>query len=78
MNCKKAEQYLLRSFDGLLKQKEMENLEKHLESCSLCREKKKEYTFMFNILSDEKFPEQKPYLWQRIQPRLQKQKKYLP
>ena len=76
MNCKKAETFLLRSFDGILKNKEKKELEKHLISCLLCQRRRKEYQSILETLRQKDFPEPKPYFWERLQPRLKERKKY--
>lgn len=78
MKCKKIEKLLLRSLDGRLKSNEEHELEEHIASCSLCQKVKKEYQLIFETLRGEKFPETKPYFWQRLQPRLKEYRKYEP
>lgn len=76
MICKKVEKLLSGYFDGILKPEEKEKLETHVESCSLCQEKRREYQIMLEILRKEEFPEPKPYFWERLQQKLKE--KYLP
>lgn len=78
MKCKKAERYLLRSFDGLLENRKREELDKHLERCPLCQKKRGEYQIIFETLKKHDFPELKPYFWSRLQPKLKEQRKYEP
>jgi len=78
MNCKKIERLLSRSFDGILKPEEKTKLEIHLESCPLCREKKKEYEIILNTLRMKDQPEPKALFWERLQPKLKEKKKYVP
>ncbi len=76
MKCKKVERFLLRSFDGLLKKEEEEELKKHLETCPLCQAKREEYQSILDALKEKDFPEPKPYFWERLQPKLAESKKY--
>jgi predicted anti-sigma-YlaC factor YlaD len=78
MNCKKVERFLLRSFDGLLKEEEKNELKKHLERCPLCQAKREEYQSILDALKQKDFPEPKPYFWERLQPKLAETKKYDP
>jgi hypothetical protein len=78
MKCKKAERYLLRSFDEILKEEEKNELKKHLESCPLCQTKIAEYKRILDYLEEKDFPEPKPYFWERLQPKLKERKKYDP
>lgn len=78
MKCKKVEGLLSRYFDGILKPKDKEKLETHVKSCLLCQEKRREYQSMLEILRNEKFPEPKPYFWERLQQKLKEKEKYLP
>lgn len=78
MKCKKVEGLLSRYFDGILKPEDKEKLETHVKSCLLCQEKRREYQSMLEILRNEKFPEPKPYFWERLQQKLKEKEKYLP
>jgi predicted anti-sigma-YlaC factor YlaD len=78
MNCNKVERFLLRSFDGLLKKEEEEELKKHLETCPRCQAKRKEYQSILDSLKEKDFPEPKPYFWERLQPKLEETKRYDP
>ena len=78
MKCKKAEQFILRSFDGLLKNGEKEELHKHLKSCLFCQKKKEEYQLMLDALKEKDFPEPRPYFWERLQAKLKESKKSEP
>jgi predicted anti-sigma-YlaC factor YlaD len=78
MICKKVEKLLSGYFDGILEPEEKEKLETHVESCSLCQEKRREYQIMLEILRKEEFPEPKPYFWERLQQKLKEKEKYLP
>ncbi len=76
MKCKKIERLLLQSFDGLLKEKETEELENHIKGCSLCQEKRKQYQAILDSLKLKDWPEPKPYFWERLQPKLKEKQKY--
>jgi len=76
MKCKKIENWLLRSFDDLLKEEEKEKLEEHLNSCASCQAKKREYDTLFGLLKREEGEEPKPYFWERLQAKLKERQKY--
>jgi len=76
MKCKKIERLLLQSFDGLLKEKETEELENHIKGCFLCQEKRKQYQAILDSLKLKDWPEPKPYFWERLQPKLKEKQKY--
>jgi predicted anti-sigma-YlaC factor YlaD len=78
MKCKEVEKFISRHFDGVLTLEEKKKLETHLESCSSCQTKKQEYQSLLETLRKEKFPETKPYFWERLQPKLKEKEKYLP
>ena len=78
MNCKKIEEWILRSFDHRLQKSTQSRLDAHLESCPRCRKKKREYTFIFESLRSEEMPEPKPYFWERLQPKMKERKKGYP
>lgn len=78
MKCKKAERLLLRSFDGLLKTEEREELDKHLESCLFCQRKREDYQFMLDALKERDFPEPRAYFWERLQAKLKERKRSEP
>ena len=73
MKCKNAEKLFLRAQDGLLNEEETRELEKHIDSCSLCQKNREEYQYIFDVLEKTDFPEPKPYFWERLQPRLKEQ-----
>ncbi len=76
MNCKKAEKLFLRAHDGLLSEEETKEFEHHMESCLLCQATKGEYRQIFEALQQTDFPEPNPYFWERLHPRLKKQKPF--
>jgi hypothetical protein len=77
MNCKRAEKFLLLSFDGRLGEKDRALLDDHLESCSLCREKEKDYRQILSLLRI-KAPEPLPHFEQRLLAKLEEQEKSSP
>lgn len=77
MNCKQAEKFLLLSFDGRLGEKDRALLDRHLESCSLCREKEKDYRQIFGLLQIEA-PEPLPCFEQRLLAKLEEKEKSAP
>ncbi|MDH7513206.1 MAG: zf-HC2 domain-containing protein [Clostridiales bacterium] len=77
MNCKRAEKFLLLSFDGRLGEKDRAALDSHLQSCSLCREKEKEYRQIFSLLHVET-PEPLPYFEDRLMAKLKEKEKSVP
>jgi len=76
MNCKGAEKFLLRSFDGLLRNEETQKFEKHLERCLRCQTKKEQYQTIRRALKEKDYLEPKPYFWERLKPKLKEGKKY--
>ncbi len=78
MNCKKAEKLFLRAQDGLLKEAETKELEKHIDNCPLCQQNREKYQFIFDVLEKTDYPEPKPYFWERLQPRLKEQQLFEP
>lgn len=75
MPCNKIEILLLRSLDRRLDESAQARLEAHLDLCSQCRKKMKEYEFIIETLGQEKRPETKPYFWERLQPKLKDKRK---
>ncbi len=65
MTCKRAEKFLLLSFDGRLGEKDRAVLDRHLHRCSHCREKERGYRQIFSLLHVEA-PEPLPYFEQRL------------
>ncbi len=76
MKCTKTEILISKSLDDLLNDEERDALEKHLGDCPACRIKRNEYAIMKETLRDPGFPEEKPYFWERLQPRLREQRKF--
>jgi len=77
MNCEQAEKFLFLSFDGRLEEEDRALLNDHLESCSLCREKEKDYRQIFSLLRVEA-PEPLPYFEQRLLAKLEEKEKSAP
>lgn len=78
MECKKTEKFILLSFDHRLNTKEKAELEEHLDQCSSCRERQKEYKVMLKTLQTEVLPETKPYFWERLHPKLNEERRAEP
>lgn len=78
MKCTEAEKLISKSLDGLLTDEEKDALEKHLRGCPACQKTSKEYAFMMETLRNPEFPEEKPYFWERLQPRLKEQRAFYP
>lgn len=74
MNCKRAETFISRDFDGLLAVEEKEALKKHLKECSGCQKRMEDYSFMIETLRDQDFPEVKAFFWERLQSRLKEER----
>jgi predicted anti-sigma-YlaC factor YlaD len=75
MRCKKFEKLILRSFDNRLNEKERKELEKHLESCAQCREKREEYEIILSLLREEETVQPKAYFWERLRTKIRERKK---
>lgn len=78
MKCKKAEQWILRSFDKKLTKEKQKKLNQHLQVCSSCQQKQGEYQSLLHTLRHEPLPHPKPYFWERLKPKLLQQKRYEP
>ena len=76
MKCTKVEKLISKSLDGFLTNEEKKVLEEHLRGCPACQRMSKEYSFMMETLRDPGFPEEKPYFWERLQPRLKEQRAF--
>ncbi len=76
MKCTKVEKLISKSLDGLLSDSEKSALENHLQDCPACQRISKEYAFMLETLRDPGFPEEKPYFWERLKPRLKEQRAF--
>ncbi|MFP4082396.1 MAG: zf-HC2 domain-containing protein [Candidatus Aminicenantes bacterium] len=76
MTCKNSERLLLRSLDGLLTEEEKRKLASHLESCSACQAKKREYGILLAVLKKKEYPEPKPYFRDRLQGKIKERQRY--
>ncbi len=70
MGCKKFEKLIIQSLDSELQDWQRDSLEDHLQKCPSCRDKKKEYLTIYNILKEEKAVEPKAYFWPRLQAKI--------
>ncbi len=70
MKCKQSEKYLLRSLENRLNPSETTQLKLHLDDCPYCQKRQSEYQIIRSSLKEERFPETRPYFWERLQPRL--------
>src|SRR5512142_2231358 len=78
MNCRKAEQWLLRSMDGRLDERARGPLAKHLEACPACRKAEREYRIMFGALKAGRDAAPLPRFWERLEPRLREETELVP
>jgi len=78
MNCRKAEELLLRSIDGRLEGSARDLLAKHLESCPACRKAEREYRSMFSLLKEGRDVAPLPRFWERLEPRLREETALVP
>jgi hypothetical protein len=70
MDCKKAERFLLRSYDTPLGAGEKGLLHEHLQGCPSCRRKDLEYRTVLGILRTDSVPEPLPYFGERVMARI--------
>jgi predicted anti-sigma-YlaC factor YlaD len=75
MRCKRAEHWILRSMDHPLSDEQQQELAEHLHSCPACRAMEQEYHSLRQTLQHEDFPAPQPYFWERLQPRLQENRR---
>jgi anti-sigma factor RsiW len=66
MNCKRAENLLVRSFDGPLPPGEADVLRGHLEACPACRRRSEEYDLIRDAFRTFPPAEPRPYFWERL------------
>jgi anti-sigma factor RsiW len=78
VNCRKAEELLLRSIDGRLDGRERDILGKHLEACPACRKVEAQYRSMFGLLRDGRNVAPLPRFWERLDPRLREETELVP
>lgn len=74
MDCKKFEKLILLALDGRIKNREQKELDAHIQDCSSCSAAQEEYRIILDTLKEKKFPEPKPYFWERLQPKLKEKK----
>jgi len=70
MTCRKAERWLLRSFDRDLPEPSRAALTEHLGLCSECRRRAEEYGLLRNRLSGVRTPDPLPRFWERLEARI--------
>ena len=70
MNCRKAERWLLASFDRDLPAADREALAGHLDLCSECRKRAGEYAVLRSRLAGDRIPEPLPRFWERLEARI--------
>ena len=78
MNCRKAEELLLRSIDGRLDGREGDLLAKHLEGCPACRKAEAQYRSLFGLLREGRDVAPLPRFWERLEPRLREETELVP
>jgi predicted anti-sigma-YlaC factor YlaD len=78
MNCRKAEKWLSRSFDGRLDGRAAGLLEKHLEACPSCRKAAEEYKALLALLHNGRDAQPLPRFWERLEPRLREETEIVP
>ncbi|MBN2409882.1 MAG: zf-HC2 domain-containing protein [Candidatus Aminicenantes bacterium] len=78
MDCKKAERFLLRSYDTALEPEEKKRLQGHLEGCPSCRRKDREYREILGHLRPDFIPEPLPYFRERLLARIREKDKAAP
>ena len=70
MNCRRAEDLLVRLFDGPLGPDETSALRGHLEICSDCRKKDGDYALIREAARSFPPAEPRPYFWERLNAKL--------
>jgi anti-sigma factor RsiW len=78
VNCRKAEELLLRSIDGRLDGREGDLLAKHLEGCPACRKAEAQYRSLFGLLREGRDVAPLPRFWERLEPRLREETELVP
>ncbi len=78
MDCKKAERFLLRSYDGPLGPEEKTQLQGHLERCPSCRRKELEYRTIQALLRPDSVPEPLPHFRQRLLAKIRQKENEMP
>ncbi len=70
MNCRQAERWLLRSFDGRITAEEAEKLREHVHKCSRCQRLERDYNFLLPLLKVDAGAEPLPFFQERLQKKL--------
>ena len=70
MTCRKAERWLLTSFDRALPGPDREALARHLAACAECRKRSEAYGVLRSRLAGIRTPEPLPRFWERLETRL--------
>lgn len=78
MNCRKAEELLLKSMDGRLDGRLLALLAEHLKACPACRTIEAEYRTMFGLLKEGRDAAPLPRFWERLEPRLREETELVP
>jgi hypothetical protein len=78
MDCKKAERFLLRSFDGRLERDEKIWLQDHFKGCLRCQRAERDYQAILGQLKKVEAPEPLPYFSERLVAKLGPEEKALP
>lgn len=78
MDCKKAERFLLRSYDTKLEPEEKKQLQGHLKGCPSCRRKDLEYREILGLLRPDSVPEPLPYFHERLLARIKEKDQDIP
>lgn len=78
MDCKKAERFLLRSYDTPLGPEEKGQLQEHLQGCPSCRRKDLEYRMVLGLLRPVSVPEPLPYFRERLLARIKEKENKMP
>jgi anti-sigma factor RsiW len=78
MDCKKTERFLLRSWDGKLDPEKKTLLQAHLEKCSSCQTKDREYRMILSLVRQQTVPEPLPYFKERLLAKLKEKDKTAP
>ncbi|MCJ7588721.1 MAG: zf-HC2 domain-containing protein [Candidatus Aminicenantes bacterium] len=70
MNCKRAENFLVRSFDGPLPSGQGDALRGHLEDCPACRQRNEEYDLIREAFRAFPPVQPRPFFWERLNAKL--------
>jgi anti-sigma factor RsiW len=70
MSCRKAERWILASFDRDLPAAAGRSLGGHLERCPQCRKRAEEFRLLRDRLAGDRAPEPLPRFWERLESRM--------